>query len=159
MEENLTTFIIPSIRRDTLDRALKSVENWPHLVGFDDKHEGEGVIRNRLIEQATTPWVSFLDDDDSVTADYVERLKEEIQKNPDAEIIHFRQYFLRGLLLPGWPKVEWGNIGIAYSMKRELALKYPFRSERHEDYEHVKRLFENGKKVVFSPYITYRVRH
>lgn len=158
--DNLTTFIIPSIRRDTLQRAIDSVpQGTDFMVGFDDDRRGEGVVRNELISKAVTPWVSFLDDDDTVTSDYVERLYEEIGKNPDADIIHFRQYFLRGLIMPGWPTVEWGNIGIAYSVKREVALEYPEKSEKHEDYEHVKRMVEAGKKIVFSPYITYRVRH
>lgn len=157
--DNLTTFVIPSIRRDTVQRAIDSVGDTPYLVGYDDLHEGEAVIRNRLIEQVETPWVSFLDDDDTITADYVKRLKEEIAAHPEAELIHFRQYFLRGLLIPAWTTVEWGNIGIAYSMKKELALKFPFKSVKHEDWQQVKEIDDAGHNIYFSPYITYLVRH
>lgn len=158
-DPNLTTFIISTIRRPTLERALKSVKDLPHLIGYDDHHEGPGAVRNRLIAQAATLWVSFLDDDDSITEDYVERLQEEIEKTPYADVIHFRQYFLRGHILPSWPIVEWGNVGIAYSIQREVALQFPFRDVKYEDYDQVKRVSDAGKAVVFSPYITYRVRH
>lgn len=156
---DLTTFIIPSIARDTLRRAIDSTRDAQCLWTVDDERIGEGEIRNRLIKEAKTPWVSFLDDDDTVTEDYVARLEEEIERHPEADIIHFRQYFLRGLIIPNWPKVEWGNIGIAYSVKREVALEFPFVSEKHEDFYHVKKMVDAGKKIVFSRYITYRVRH
>lgn len=158
-KEPLTTFVIPTIRRDTLQRAIDSTNGYSCLVGYDDAHEGEAVIRNRLIRKVKTPWVSFLDDDDSITEDYVKRLVEEISKNPEADLIHFRQYFLRGHLLPSWPKVEWGNIGIAYSVKTGVARQFPFKSVKNEDWIQVKEMHDAGKKIVFSPYITYRVRH
>lgn len=160
-EAELTTFIIPSIGRKTLNRAVDSVEKhgWKYLVGFDEHRRGAGVTRNRLIEQATTEWVSMLDDDDTIMCDYVERLAEEIAKHPNAAVIHFREYFLRGSMLPAWPKVEWGNIGIPFSVRRDIALKHPFKAEPYEDFEFVKRLHLEGYEIVFSQYLTYRARH
>jgi len=160
MNLDLTTFIIPSIRRDTLKRAINSIKDAQYLVGYDDlPRVGESETRNRLINWVTTPWVSFLDDDDTVTEDYVKRLQEEIKAHPEADIIHFRQYWLRGTIIPAWPTVEWGNIGIAYSVKTEVAKQFPFKSVRNEDWIQVKEMVEAGKKIHFSPYITYHVRH
>jgi glycosyltransferase involved in cell wall biosynthesis len=157
----LTTFIIPSINRPTLDRAIASTNqpNFTFLIKIDEERVGEGVIRNELIKQAETEWVSFVDDDDTVTSDYVQRLEEEIAAHPEADVIHFREYFLRGFVLPSWPVVEWGNVCIAYSVKREIAMQYPFQSEPYEDYEFIKRLHEAGKTIYFSNYLTYRERH
>lgn len=154
-----TTFIIPSIGRDTLKRAVQSVRGNRYLYKIDADRKGAGETRNELIQQAKTPWVSFLDDDDTVTEDYVQRLEEEINAHPDADVIHFREYFLTGQVFPNWPKIEWGNVGISFSVKRDVALKNPFKSEEYEDYEFVKRLEEKGYKIYYSPYLVYRARH
>lgn len=157
--EPISTFIIPTIGRDTLARAIDSCQDNPVLIGHDAQRRGEAIIRNELIQQANTEWVSFLDDDDTVTEDYMDRLREEIEKNPDADVIHFREYFLRGQLLPNWPKVEWGNVGICFSVKKSVAQDYPFEQQKHEDFHFLKKLDDAGKKIVFSQYITYRARH
>lgn len=159
----ITSFIIPSIDRPTLGRAKMSVYNatgeFP-LCEIDTERIGPGEIRNRLIKQADTEWVSFLDDDDTITLDYVDRLKEEIAAHPEADVIHFTQYFVeQRLIFPHWPTVNFENIGIGFSVKRELALKHPFKSEPHEDYHFVKRLADEGYNVFFSKYCVYRVRH
>lgn len=159
MKMNTTTFIIPSIDRPTLQRAIRSVGNNDYLVKIDKEKIGEAAIRNELIRLAKTEWVSFLDDDDTITSDYVARLQEEIKVNPEADVIHFREYFLRGQLLPTWPKVEWGNIGISFSVKRQVAIDNPFLDEDHEDYHFVRRLEEKRYKIHFSKYLTYHVRH
>lgn len=156
----MTTFIIPSIDRPTLQRAMGScIGQALCLVKIDTQRIGEGLIRNQLIEEAKTEWVSMLDDDDTITPDYVERLKEEIKLHPKADCIIFREYFLHGVVLPAYPIVAKGNIPISFSVRRDVALELPFKTEPHEDYEFVKRLHEAGKHIVFSPYLTYRMRH
>jgi len=66
-----TTFIIPSCGRDTLDRAIRSAEKAGGYVlwHLDKEKHGASAVRNQLIQQASTDWVSFLDDDDTVTED------------------------------------------------------------------------------------------
>lgn len=158
-----TTFIIPSVGRDTLERAVKSAEatGAKVLSDFDTKQEGPSVVRNRLIEQADTEWVSFLDDDDTVTPDYVERLEKELMMSPDADVVIFREYFLNQTIIPaaGKPFIEWGNVGISFSVKRTAALAHPFKRIRYEDYEFLKELEARGYLISFSPYMTYRERH
>lgn len=158
-----TTFIIPSVGRETLNRATESVEKTgaKYLVGFDDDNEGPSVVRNRLIKQAETPWVSFLDDDDTVTPDYVERLTRELELSPYADVVIFKEFFLNGTVIPrkDEPFVKWGNVGIAFSVKRDVALKWPFREIRYEDYEFLKKLEDEGYLISFSPYLTYKERH
>jgi hypothetical protein len=155
----LTTFIIPSLDRPTLKRAIRSVGNNPYLVQIDKLRIGAGLTRAELIKQAGTPWVSFLDDDDTVTEDYVPRLRQEIRRHPDADCVIFPQYHLNGTIFPLEPKVNWGNIGISYSVKTAVALEYPFLPEHFEDLEFIKRLDQAGKKIIFSKYLVYRVRH
>lgn len=165
-----TTFIIPSICRDTLDRAVASVEKTgaSHIIYHDDERAGAGHARAEMIKKVKTEWVSMLDDDDTVTDDYVKRLEEEIAANPWADLIHFREYFIADLMgddvtedhfIPRRPKVEWGNVGISFSVKTDVAKKIGFRSEPYEDYEFIKRVADAGYKIHFSKYIVYRGRH
>jgi glycosyltransferase involved in cell wall biosynthesis len=157
----LTTFVMPSINRPTVQRAIDSVERTGAFILWrEDKNNlGPGELRNRLIKRVKTPWVSFIDDDDTVIEDYVQRLAEEIEKNPEADLIHFKTYFPWGQVLPQWPTVGWGNIGISFSVKTQVAKNFPFKDEPYEDYEFVHRLERMGHNIVFSPYLTYRARH
>lgn len=169
--KHLTTFIIPSIGRDTLQRAIDSAKDQaPVLVHIDEAREGEAAVRNELIKKAQSKWVSFLDDDDTVTDDYVKRLAEEEAKNPRADVIVFREYFIGELMddegskYPDhfiWqaPVVHMGQIGISFSVKRKVAETNPFIEEPHEDFHFVRRLKEKGYNIHFSPYIVYRARH
>lgn len=160
IKQPLTTFIIPTINRPTLARAMVSATASGALPEVQiDIDNDRSEARNRAIRRGITPWVSMLDDDDTVTQDYVERLQEELLKHPSADVVIFRAYFLHGVILPAWPVVEEGNIGISFSAKRDLLIKYPFINEPHEDYNLIKRLELSGANIVFSPYLTYRVRH
>lgn len=156
---DLTTFIIPSIDRPTLQRAIDSVKGHPYLVEIDRQHVGPSATRNGLIKLADTPWVSMLDDDDTVTPDYVDRLRDELKVNPEADVVIFREFFPHGVVLPAWPVVAMGNIPISFSIKRELALRYPFLDEPHEDFELIARLERAGAHIHFSQWLTYRMRH
>lgn len=168
MGQELTTFIIPSVDRPTLQRAIDSAaKQAPYLVQIDKHKIGASAIRNDLIQLAETEWVSFLDDDDTVTDDYVARLEEESRKHPEADVIVFREYFIEELMdfpYPDhfiWqaPVVHWGQIGICFSVKREVAIKFPFVKEDNEDFHFVERIERAGHKIHFSKYLVYRARH
>lgn len=133
---------------------------------MEDDGRGRSAVRNALIEEASTEWVSFLDDDDTVYCEYVQRLEEELVAHPEVDLVHFRAYFIDRAynveteqLFPAAQTVEWGHVGICFSVKRELALRYPFIEEPWEDFEFVRRISEEGYNVFFSKYITYKVRH
>lgn len=111
------TFIIPSIGRDTLHTTIKSLLNqtcseWKAIVVFDgvepslqttddrfttlqiqkDETQYEnraGYVRNYGIQFATTEWVAFVDDDDTLLSDYVERFLEETDTY-DNDVVIFR---------------------------------------------------------------------
>jgi len=106
-----------------------------------------------MIQDATTEWVSFLDDDDTLFPNYVDLLKLEIKRNPKADVIHFREYFEHGQILPLVPQVMWSNVGIAFSVRRKVALKYPFQTEPHEDWHFLERIQKGGHKIHFSNYL------
>jgi glycosyltransferase involved in cell wall biosynthesis len=73
------TVITPTIsgREALLEECTKSVQSQTmvptkHLVGLDKKFEGPAAVRNRLLEEVETEWVSFLDDDDLLMPNHFE---------------------------------------------------------------------------------------
>lgn len=112
------TFVVPSIGRPTLRRALDSFAaqtnrafsavlvmdgcaapdyvagyGWLRAVALPARagvrnHAGE--VRNVALRLADTDWVAFLDDDDTAAPAYVERLSEEIRRRPGADAVVFR---------------------------------------------------------------------
>lgn len=75
------TIITPTLpsRTHLLADAIKSVKSqtvpaYAHVIGVDLHSEGPGSIRNRLVKAAESEWVAFLDDDDVLHPDYIEKL-------------------------------------------------------------------------------------
>lgn len=72
----MITVVTPTLpgREALLAECEDSVKaaGLPHLIKVDHKREGPPVVRNRLVELVTTPWVLFLDDDDLLYPHYYE---------------------------------------------------------------------------------------
>lgn len=76
------TVAIPSIpprRHSTFHRAIGSVVEQTHQVAaisvaVDHIHAGAAYTRNKALEAVQTQWTAFLDDDDQLMPDHVERL-------------------------------------------------------------------------------------
>lgn len=74
-------FAIPSIhpRHKLLDRAMKSISKQTRpvdeiSVAYDNQRQGAGPTRNRAVKRIESEWTCFLDDDDTVNPNHVERL-------------------------------------------------------------------------------------
>lgn len=127
------TFIIPSIGRETLHTTIESLLNqtcseWNAIVVFDgvepclrttddrftalqiEKEEKRcenraGYVRNYGIQYATTEWVAFVDDDDTLLSEYVERFLEETDAY-DNDVVIFRMVRYNHVLVPERLKSE-----------------------------------------------------
>jgi glycosyltransferase involved in cell wall biosynthesis len=124
-------------------------------------HSKAGYVRNVGLQWVQTPWVAFLDDDDRLTPDYVERLQEECIMTPTADLIVFKMND-KALILPppSSTQIVKNEIGISFAYRSSLIQKgFQFRSSEHEDYHLVHSIYQAGKQVVFSPYVTYVVRN
>lgn len=81
MDRDVTVLItaIPPRIGKTLDRALASVWNQTHkpeqvIISIDWRKDGAGPNRTRGLQQASTTWVAFLDDDDELLTHHLQRL-------------------------------------------------------------------------------------
>lgn len=77
-------------REETLAEAILSVQAQTlpaeaHLVMLDADREGPAVARNALLAVTETPLVAFLDDDDLLDPDHLERLVRRIERD-DADV-------------------------------------------------------------------------
>lgn len=90
----MITLVIPTIapRKHLLQRLLRSVEaqtmlpNWVQL-NLDQDREGSAVTRNRGLEQVTTEWVTFADDDDELMPHHIQTLWE-AQQESGADVVY-----------------------------------------------------------------------
>jgi len=185
-KDPLVTFIIPTIGRSTLVNSLQSLEDmksnlWNALVVFDHveptiaetqrvkilplhKKIGfancAGEVRNAGIRQATTEWMAFLDDDDTVTPDYMYRLQQEIYNHPHASVIIFRMVIRKQLMPSKSSHFSVGDVGISFAMKRKLYTQFglQFFPNGCEDFDLLHRIQQGGHNIHISNYITYLVR-
>jgi len=160
------TFIIPSLGRSTLTRALKSlhaqtVDRWKAIVCFETgvaptiESEGKvsvyasgyeknarvnsGVTRNYAITKADTEWLAFIDDDDAATTDYVECLEEEIRNNPGVAVVVFRMVYPNKRYLPV------AGFDMAQLRQGHIGVSFAVRRELCDKYK-----FVSGRRADFK---------
>jgi hypothetical protein len=176
----IVTFIIPTVGRTTLRRALDSLvaqtdPNWcahvlgdgvaPDIGSLNDPrvrttklphYAHEAPVRNAGILIAKTPWVAFLDDDDTLSPHYVEWMwNEEVER----DVIMFRQSFPKDdgsvAIFPKEEEVVWGNVGISYAVRTQLARRFLFKRSLHEDLLQLTALEAAGALFHWSPHVAY----
>jgi glycosyltransferase involved in cell wall biosynthesis len=182
----MITFIIPTIGRSTLQRAIDSIKSqsdpdWKAIIVFDgidptitetdhrikimkiDK-KGKGInnasfVRIEGIKCANTEWIGFLDDDDIISTEYVSSLK--IEKE-NYDVVIFKMIFSNDSILPlhGSTDFKINEVGISYCLKRSTFTDdniWPNPSNT-EDFDHLNELRSNGKKIKMSDKINYLVK-
>ena len=180
------TFIIPTIGRVTLEKTIRSLQkqtsvNWLAIVIFDDvtpsienndprilfllcNKLGEGPnyagrVRNYGMNFVKTNWIAFLDDDDSISPNYVETFNEEII-NFSADVVIFRMHFDNNILPElDTSDLQKGKVGISFAIKKKLVDSgFIFSPSEYEDYDYLSLLKSNNYTIMISPYVLYFVR-
>lgn len=141
------------------------------LVDRDNGDKPVGVKRTRLLEHATADYVSFVDDDDWVSDDYVHRVTLALTDHPDA--VGFRLAYTRDGV-PQKPAVhsalftQWAETPDCYQrtinhlnpVRRQLALLgAPFQDGFGEDHAYATRIAPRLRTEVFldgEPVYEYR---
>lgn len=83
-------------RRPFLDLLLAELSRQGLAVHWDDDPElSTGDKRNRLVETVKTPYFTFVDDDDWISADYREVLTGIIRENPCVDSVTFSILYMK----------------------------------------------------------------
>lgn len=185
--EQTICFIIPSIGRNNLSRALQSLQaqtdtSWEAIVVFDGmehqppngfqddlrinfinspKKKSAGLTRNFAMHNLKHDWYAFLDDDDKVRKDYIEKLREEINRFPKTKTVIWRINYNKDIVPDaGSNDFRIGRVGIAFAIHRSVYHYYGiyFKNQYAEDFDMLDRIRKRGLPMVISPYVVYSVR-
>lgn len=188
MDEDIITFIIPSIGRDSLKNSIESLknqtsENWRVIIVFDgckntlnNDIENDKIfiyeidktscvinqasdVRNFALQFVETKWVAFLDDDDTISNDYVEYFFKE------SKIYQFDLYIYRMINkdLKIFPSLESKDIlpcdiGISFIAKKTIFDSIQFKNSHCEDYDFLNLVKRNKYLILISNTIKYFVK-
>jgi glycosyltransferase involved in cell wall biosynthesis len=188
-EKPLITFIIPTIGRNTLSKTLDCLikqtnPNWKAIVIFDgitstiqnidprirviespklgQNHNSAGLVRNYGITFADTEWVAFVDDDDSLSKNYVDILIKELSAYTLADIIIFRMEGCPGCIIPtlSTETFYYCQVGISFAVKKKIFDEgHIFIPSIIEDFCYLDEARNKKYNIMISPYVTYFVRN
>ena len=189
IDENFITFIIPSIGRETLSRTIKSLENqtisnWKAIIVFDGvkstisntddritvmeisktgvNGNNAGNVRNVALKQAHTKWVGFVDDDDTLSEDYVECLFKNTNIFKDVNTFIFRMYCPNGVILPQFESDNFyiNNVGISFAVKTEFYKNKNlyFIPSSQEDFYYLDTIRKLNEPIIILENIGYYVQ-
>jgi hypothetical protein len=142
------------------DKRIKIIEI--EKKGFHNNNKSNaGYVRNIGINYINnTEWFAFIDDDDYISPYYIDNLLDEINKNNIFDVCVFRMAFEDKKIIPSLDcnGIVLNNVGINFSIKKNLAKEYKFTNSNCEDYLLLKKLELNNIQIIISPYVTYYVR-
>jgi len=119
------------------------------------RNYGLKYINDNNIE---TEWIGFLDDDDTLSSDYITKLKEETSLN-NIEVCIFRMCYSNGYILPSISdkNIIRGRVGISFAIKKYISNNL-FENNPFEDYFYLQKLKTLKYRILISSFVTYFVR-
>jgi glycosyltransferase involved in cell wall biosynthesis len=171
------SILIPTVvgREEKLERLLSILNSqgeFPSveiLIEKDNKEISIGSKRQELLEKAKGEYVSFIDDDDEVSDDYISQILKAIEYNHDAIGFKIECTFNgTGKCMASASKryADWGENqdGFRYvrsiyhktPVRRELALKAGFEDMRFgEDYVYSRKIMSLVKSEYYIDKVLY----
>lgn len=136
------------------------LEKTGELKNKNAKHSKAGFARNKIIKNVETEWTAFLDDDDTISEDYVSILEEQIQQNESTCYV-FQMKAIDGNVMPftGSKRIIIGQVGISFCVKTSFLKENNilFNNSQSEDYEMLKNIASNGGKIKLIEHVGYIV--
>lgn len=181
------TLVTPTIGRQTLSRTVNSVltqkeANYKYIVIFDgipatmssqmetmtvveiEKRgipgtNAAGAVCQYGLDISDTKYVGFVDDDDTITNDYVSEFYNVIS-DEDYDLIVFKMVYKNGVIVPREKYIDFGNIGMSFIINKSFLKdkNIKFRNEIYYDFFMVYDIWTNKGKIYFSDKICYKVR-
>lgn len=130
-------------------------------MGVDKNSAGN--VRNKGMEYAlslgTSEWFGFVDDDDTLSNNYVEIFNSEIQSYSYMDVIIMRMNHDNIILPPlEIDDIYINKVGISFIMKANIFKnELKFIPDMREDFYYLMAIKNNNYKIMISPYITYFV--
>lgn len=185
--KNEITFIVPSINRPTIERTIESLynqtnPNWKCILIYDDvdgmhfndsrikiiksekrgvmgerNHGQAGLVRNVGLELCKSPWIGFLDDDDTIDPLYVETL---FKKYNAYDFVVWRMIHKNGYIVPPLDftnEIKFFKVGISFCYKNKFDNFYFENNRDGEDFDFLKRLQSLTDNYIITPEIFYYV--
>ena len=135
-------------------------------------HPGAGAVRNHLMELADSEWYAFLDDDDTLSREYVYNFKQHLDEHPLMDMMIFRMRYHSRFGYPNdftVPQLEIddpytlsgavGSIGISLCVKKDFIGRtdVSFATSHLEDLNYVEQFINNNARIVLSDIVGYFV--
>lgn len=188
------SFVIPSVGRKTIINTIQSIKNntiedWEIVIVFDNvpkdkipliekdprifiinspklgigKNSG-GNVRNVALKLINSDWTGFVDDDDTISIDYINKLQQEILEHPQSNVIVFKLFRLtrKKRILPPPNKfflIE-GGVGISFCVNTKYykSKNIYFQPSKIEDWNYLRRIKLLKGKILISRFLCYFAR-
>ena len=175
----ILSILIPTIfgREEKFEKLITHLNSMSNsnveiLTEKDNKEMSIGIKRQKLLTRAIGEWVVFIDDDDWVSNNYIEKILDALSTNPDSIGFKIQCSGTTGVTAACSNKwKDWADKvdGFDYvrtpyhkvPIRRKIALEIGFNDIRFgEDYDFSKRLKEKGliKTEFFINEILYYYR-
>ena len=96
-----------------------SIKKHGDESNINEGHGSAGLVRNIGMNFVTTPWIGFLDDDDTIHPDYVKTLYE---KYSDHDFVVWRMKYQNGIVIPEPHRTDlvFARVGISFCYKNKF---------------------------------------
>ena len=132
-------------------------------TGGSSKQNHAGKVRNYAFPYVRTPWIGFIDDDDTLSPYYIDYVEKELEINEDIEVIIFRMVYKDMRYLPSEHQnyIQKMQVGISFCFRTSLLEKFPqlkFQNDSFEDFLFLQQCKDLECKMVISPFVAYYVK-
>ena len=123
-----------------------------------------GLVRNAGMAEVATPWVGFVDDDDTVSPDYVRDLRSAVHRYPRVKAVVFRMVKPDGFIVPpvSHEMFSLNCVGISFALDMGMVRTSGlwFIADPAEDYKLLHRVHSitPGVQMLLSSHVDYYVR-